>query len=1175
MMSKLRTGTSFRFGTWLVLALSWLTPLACAVADEPKPSEPAAQETEKAGLKKKAPKEKDAAAEQKWLPSLAEGKQKALADKKPLLVRVGGEFCPWCKKLEKEIADPDVQTALANWTLVYIDAGENPDDARKLNVSPIPALRVLSPEGDLTASHDGYLPAAELLAWLEKSRAGAAANPDAAVLTQETIAAGDVPKLFSQLESRHPTVREAALRRLYTQPTEARAEAIKLAFSPRLASRLAALELLDRWKAPIDGLDPWQPRTLTDERRATLTTWSEKPLEVDLTKPQVDLAEDQLAAARRTIDRMLSANDEDATAMREQLAHLGEALLPEVTKRLVETTSDYERSRLLALRYRLAASDQLALRWPGGIERLAALDSTTRRAAADELVTRVTPADQLLLLELFADPDPLVREVSLRAMQHVGGEKATEALAKRLNDPEPNVRAAVLKQLAEKPMASLVEPVTAYIVKEEDSDLVVHAIRFLKAVNNPAAKKTLGKLLEHASWQVRAEAAESLKGDAESLPALTALLDDSEPFVIAKALEAIGGNGTVPTLALMKAAEKHPNLAPTVIDMLVHNESYRDAAPKNLKKLCTHEQPAVRAAALAGLSTLAPTDCTTEALVGLSDEASKVRIAAADAVFAHLDKNWPAKLQPGSDDSEANQVHMHESYVHIETPSVAGQFFSGISRLLGGGEAKPTGPAPQQIPPPADATVPTVKKPDAPEEDNKKEEPEAAEATTDAPAEGKAAKKEPPDPVVQISEAIDAWLKKNRKTDDRSDDLAKAVAPLRKMLEAKFAEERVAAARALALMGDAPAIELLQKEAIAAPRMIPEIAKVLRWLPSEERLAFFQALVPKAQVNTDWLTKLVSAYGQVRDYRAADAVWSLLETAKDDKQGELASAANKILRFAYFGIPENQYISSFRGEGSKTPSKYRKYEEMFKERAGRGEAGHRLVALLLLGQIDPAIAAERAGELLKDDKLPPETRGNLLQVLLSGAPVKTRHPEAIKALESNDPAQQKVALRYLAEGTSGVQYVHDWRLQIATGIHEEFTLRPLQSQNTPVRVPHVIKTLKPAHVRPLVDSDDPETAAYAGYLLAVMHEDDGVPQLLKYWRTQEVRYNRMTKLVYRGLAALDQPRYLPVLEEIYGKIKDDYDVGEFYWTIRAMGSDGIADLRTKVRNEVPADRIRN
>jgi hypothetical protein len=612
-----------------------------------------------------------------------------------------------------------------------------------------------------------------------------------------------------------------------------------------------------------------------------------------------------------------------------------------------------------------------------------------------------------------------------------------------------------------------------------------------------------------------------------------------------------------------------------VIDMLVRNENYRDAAPKNLKKLCTHEQPGVRAAALAGLSTLSPTNCTAEALAGLSDESSKVRIAAANAVFSHLDTSWPAKLQPGSDDSEANQVHMYESpNPRIETPSVAEGFFSGISRLLGGGEAKPTAPAPQQIPPPAE--IPQVaKQPEAPEENSGKKDPKTPETKVEAPAEVKGAKKEPPDPVVQISEAVDTWLKKNRKADDRSDELAKAVAPLRKMLESKFAEERVAAARALALMGDASAIELLQTEAIAAPRMIPEIAKVLRWLPSEERLAFFQSLVPKAQINTDWLTKLVSAYGQVRDYRAADAVWSLLETAQDDKQGELAAAANTIFRFTYLGIPEHQYFSSFAGEGRKVPSKFRKYEEMFKEKAGRGEAGHRLVALLLLGQIDPAIAADRAGELLKDDKLPPETRSNLLQVLLSGAPLKTRHPEAIKAIESNDPAQQKVALRYLAEGTSGVQYVHDWRLQIAAGLHEEFTLRPLQSQNTPVRVPHVIKTLKPEHVRPLVDSDDPEVAAYAGYLLAVMHEDSGLPQLLKYWRTQDVRYNRITKLVYRGLAALDQPRYLPVLEEIYGKIKDDYEVGEFYWTVRAMGSEGIAELRTKIRNEVPADRIRN
>src|SRR5690606_6819495 len=152
-----------------------------------------------------------------------------------------------------------------------------------------------------------------------------------------------------------PAVREAALRRLYQQPADSRPEAIKLLFSPRLAVRLAAFELLDRWKAPLDHIDPWHPRTLTDERRAALVAWSEKPLEIELTKPHLELADEQLAAANRTIERMLSANEEDASAMREQLAHFGEALLPDVTKRLADSTSDFERSRLLALRYRLVA----------------------------------------------------------------------------------------------------------------------------------------------------------------------------------------------------------------------------------------------------------------------------------------------------------------------------------------------------------------------------------------------------------------------------------------------------------------------------------------------------------------------------------------------------------------------------------------------------------------------------------------------------------------------------------------------------------------------------------------------------------------------------------------------------------------------------------------------------
>jgi HEAT repeat protein len=115
---------------------------------------------------------------------------------------------------------------------------------------------------------------------------------------------------------------------------------------------------------------------------------------------------------------------------------------------LTQATSDAERERLVALRYRLAAAGNLALNWPGGLERLAATNAEIRHQAASELATMATAAEQPLLLELFSDPDPFVREVALRGLKTVGGEEAIASLAGLLNDPEPNVRAAVLKQLA-------------------------------------------------------------------------------------------------------------------------------------------------------------------------------------------------------------------------------------------------------------------------------------------------------------------------------------------------------------------------------------------------------------------------------------------------------------------------------------------------------------------------------------------------------------------------------------------------------------------------------------------------------------------------------------------------------------------------------------------------------
>jgi HEAT repeat protein len=299
-------------------------------------------------------------------------------------------------------------------------------------------------------SHEGYLSAEELLAWLRRERDAVAADPADVLLDGQEPDVLAVLKLTRLFGNRDPTIRAASMRRLVAYPVAAAPAVIKAFRDGNLATRLTALELLDSWRAPAGGIDPWRPETLTPLRTAALEEWVEDSAGVKV--PASDrVTPDQLAEARAAIRRMIAAPSDEADAIREHLARFGQGLLPEVYEQLARADADLARERLLALRYRLAADDSRVLTWEGGLVRLAATDSRVRQRAAEELAGVADDRDRALLLELFGDPDPLVREISLRGLQQIGGKEATAALVKLLKDPAPNVRAAVLKQILENP----------------------------------------------------------------------------------------------------------------------------------------------------------------------------------------------------------------------------------------------------------------------------------------------------------------------------------------------------------------------------------------------------------------------------------------------------------------------------------------------------------------------------------------------------------------------------------------------------------------------------------------------------------------------------------------------------------------------------------------------------
>src|SRR5687767_15126295 len=91
-----------------------------------------------------------------WMPSLQQGYVQAQKLKQPVLLRVSGEGCPWCEKLELELGKAEVQKELAEWTLVALDVSKDEKELKPLAVQGIPALRILSPYGGVVATQDGY-----------------------------------------------------------------------------------------------------------------------------------------------------------------------------------------------------------------------------------------------------------------------------------------------------------------------------------------------------------------------------------------------------------------------------------------------------------------------------------------------------------------------------------------------------------------------------------------------------------------------------------------------------------------------------------------------------------------------------------------------------------------------------------------------------------------------------------------------------------------------------------------------------------------------------------------------------------------------------------------------------------------------------------------------------------
>ena len=1148
-----------------------------------------------------------------WFGSLVEGYANALRKQEPILVKVGASWCGWCKKLDEELAKPKVQAELRRWTLVALDLDKSSEAAKTLGVGPVPALRILNATGRQVAAHDGYLTEDKLLAWLRAHHATSELPPAEVLTGKEAPTGTEITKLVALLAQRDPAVREAAVRRLLPYPDVA-APAVASAFAEgALQTRLAALELLQSWQAPTAELDPWQPASFSPDKLQRLAAWAKAPRKA-VNQP-VAMPADVQSQAQQEITRMLKASTPaEAAAVREQLARHGKLLLPFVYARLKTEQNDQHRERLIALRYRLVASERLALLWPSGIEQLASVQTTLRNQAAQELARRATAEDEPLLLELFSDPDPLIREISLRALHTVAGVRATDALTKLLADPDPNVRTAVLKQLEERPNARLMTTIAQFTGAEKDPDLLVHAIRVLRTLKHKDSVDCLKRMLAHENWRVRAEAADILCGyvkeryttqlDQQTINEVyeifLKLLEDEDGFVVSRGVKGLQTAQLVKAVdPLAKVVAKHPDLAKEVTDALQQLHQKRDRVLEHLRAFCRDRSPEVRAVAIVVLCQMQTVGIEKEVHASLQDDDSHVRRAGATALFTLLQN------LPDSPLRQAQTRWQQQTQGRFVAPSMS----------------PPPKIAPLDLPVPAPRSPPSVPRsalppPRAPEVVLGEVRAWYRQAQEEATAQDgellarlqSAAKQERDfsglmDPRLQgrgmvpaTQENNPSWplrswsatahgiyplmlqaalsgeqaaglLKQGRAYDLAAENflagkgrqkwVSDCIPLLKSLLQAKNAEERLAAALCLVALGqERQALAIVLEAAKAEPILQDRAAGVLSWLPWERRIPVFRQLLALAPGEEEW-RQIVLALASCYDPRTIPLLWEV--AAQSDLKSENSGSLLLALLQAYFGT---RYLY----DGMQLPQRYRPWAEQAAcQRVQNGPELQRLIALGLLAVLQPQQAHLLADKVVNDPSTPPAVRQDAWQIMLYTQGTQKGQQLAARELTEadGDIHIKALALRVVAFGLREAGSLRGGKFNLEE-LHNRFV------QQDVVGGGELPRGLHSQHVKPFITDPRPRTAAAAAYLLTLLGEQDQLEPLLRYWSSQAPGDERVIRMVYRAVTTSGDDAHVPVLEAIYRRFLNDQPelVRDMLQQMHNMKGPAAQSLRRRIEQDL-------
>jgi hypothetical protein len=386
------------------------------------------------------------------------------------------------------------------------------------------------------------------------------------------------------------------------------------------------------------------------------------------------------------------------------------------------------------------------------------------------------------------------------------------------------------------------------------------------------------------------------------------------------------------------------------------------------------------------------------------------------------------------------------------------------------------------------------------------------------------------------------------------------------MLQSKDVDERWAAVALLVPLGKAPPlVPLLEATARNDRRIFYLGGQLLPWLVWEERLKLFGELRRLAP-DADGVATLLRQMAEIPDRRLVELFWQML--ADPSVTPEQASAMEDGILVAYHVERWNFNPSGNNAKNSRQKRLARDVEA----RLSAGTEMQRLVALCLLTYGDSELAYQRAKQLEADAKASQALRNDAFQISLAMAPKKEAVEQAVAALSDSQSSRKKLALAVLVQSQrfDSMQGIRG-HLEISQS-NGRSNLIYSRTSGTPI-IPEAPKGLKAGQVEPLLSDRDPEVAAQAGYLLALLGEPRGLDPLLRQLRSADKSKRRWQWLTYRAIAALDDSSHLAVLREIYAALEEG-ERSDFYWTVRIMTGPEVLEFRKQIRDEVGINNLR-